>query len=116
MPERFARICGKPGCSLLTRGSYCEAHKHYGWELSQRGKTKQQRGYGGRWEVLRKRVLERDHYLCMPCLKEGKVHEANQVDHIIPKADGGTDAMSNLQAINKRCHGLKTSREGRASR
>jgi len=36
---------------------------------------------------------------------------ATEVDHIIPKAKGGTDDMSNLQAINKECHKKKTARE-----
>ena len=33
------------------------------------------------------------------------------VDHIIPKAEGGTDDESNLQSLCKPCHAAKTDRE-----
>lgn len=49
---------------------------------------------GSEWEAVRKRVLERDGYVCVVCQAP-----ATHVDHIIPKARGGTDEMSNLQAM-----------------
>jgi 5-methylcytosine-specific restriction protein A len=36
---------------------------------------------------------------------------ATEVDHIIPKAKGGTDDPSNLAAINAGCHRRKTLRD-----
>lgn len=36
---------------------------------------------------------------------------ATEVDHIKPKASGGTDELSNLRAINKECHKKKTAAE-----
>ncbi|WP_247360100.1 HNH endonuclease signature motif containing protein [Ralstonia pseudosolanacearum] len=38
---------------------------------------------------------------------------ATEVDHIVPKARGGTDDDDNLQAINVECHRAKTVRERR---
>ena len=68
------------------------------------------RGYGREWDKLRARILERDNYLCQcsECRKHDRVTPANEVDHIVPKAKGGTDDLSNLQAINRFCHQRKT--------
>lgn len=70
-----------------------------------------QRGYGSKWDVIRGRVLKRDKGLCQLCLRAGVVREAKTVDHIIPKAHGGTDADSNLQSLCWPCHKAKTARE-----
>lgn len=69
------------------------------------------RGYDHRWDKLRKTILQRDKHLCQPCLAKGRVTVATQVDHIRPKAKGGTDDEGNLQAICKPCHDEKTARE-----
>jgi 5-methylcytosine-specific restriction protein A len=46
-------------------------------------------------------------------MKRGIVKQASCVDHIIPKAKGGTDADSNLQSLCWSCHATKTGKEGR---
>lgn len=68
------------------------------------------RGYGPAWVKLRNRVLKRDKHVCQceRCRRLGRKRLATEVDHIIPKAKGGSDAMTNLQAINADCHRLKT--------
>lgn len=66
------------------------------------------RGYGNEWDKLRTRILDRDKHLCQPCLRKGRVTAANTVDHITPKAKGGTDDEQNLEAICKSCHKDKT--------
>lgn len=55
---------------------------------------------GKEWERTRKRVLERDGYMCQLCKKE----PATQVDHIVPKAHGGGDELPNLVAACKPCN------------
>lgn len=60
------------------------------------------------WKKLRASVLRRDAYLCQPCFKAGRITAAVAVDHVIGKAKGGTDALSNLRAICSRCHDAKT--------
>jgi len=71
--------------------------------------SRHQRGYGTAWDKLRLRILERDCYLCRckHCKAEGRVTPATEVDHVVPKAKGGTDEPSNLQAINVDCHKRK---------
>lgn len=83
--------------------------KKTGWPSTSR----HERGYGLEWERLRLRILERDCYLCQcrHCKAEGRTTLATQVDHIKPKADGGTDDPLNLQAIAADCHKRKTMEE-----
>lgn len=53
---------------------------------------------------MRKQAMDRDDWLCQPCRKIGRVTAAKECDHIKPKAEGGTDDLSNLQAICSACH------------
>ena len=73
--------------------------------------SRHERGYGHKWVKLRARILERDSQLCQPCLVRKKPTPATQVDHITPKAQGGTDDADNLQAICDECHESKTRQE-----
>ena len=70
--------------------------------------SRHKRGYGNAWDKLRKVIMQRDCGLCQVCANAGRVTIAQAVDHIKPKAKGGTDAESNLQAICKPCHDAKT--------
>lgn len=70
------------------------------------------KGRGGRpWRRKRDAVMARDKYLCQPCVGYGRLTLADEVDHIVPQAEGGTDAESNLQAICRPCHDVKTRAE-----
>lgn len=77
-------------------------------------KSRHERGYGSQWVRLRDRVMKRDQYLCRSCRKKGLVEIATEVDHITPKANGGTDDLSNLQALCSSCHKEKTARDNGA--
>lgn len=69
-------------------------------------------GRGGRpWRRLREQVLKRDGHLCQSCRSKGELVLANEVDHIVPLAEGGTDSEANLQAICRSCHDAKTKAE-----
>ena len=71
-----------------------------------------QRGYGHAWRKLRAQVLDRDGHLCMACKRSGyRYVPATDVDHIISKANGGTDELENLQSLCKKCHLTKTANE-----
>lgn len=61
------------------------------------------RGYGHRWQRLRKIILTEEP-LCRMCKAQGRTREATVVDHITPKRDGGTDERENLQALCFTCH------------
>lgn len=57
------------------------------------------------WKATRQRILTRDNYTCHICGQPG----ADQVDHLINVAAGGTHDDTNLAAIhNKPCHQRKT--------
>ncbi|ARR52145.1 hypothetical protein HY78_01055 [Rhizorhabdus wittichii DC-6] len=73
--------------------------------------SRHDRGYGAAWDRARKRILERDKHLCQPCLTRGIVRSAPEVDHVTPKAEGGTNDDNNLQAICRDCHRQKTAEE-----
>ena len=85
-----------------------------GWK-GQRG-TRQERGYGAAWDRLRLVILRRDMGLCQPCRVKGRATAAAAVDHIKPKAQGGTDEPDNLQAICDDCHRIKSAAEGHGAK
>ncbi len=114
MPAALKSPCNHPGCRTACPEPYCAKHKaaHPAWRS--RGKERQtstQRGYGRRWQLLRRYILDRDKGLCQPCRRGDLVVVATEVDHIVPKSKGGTDDETNLQAICTGCHDAKTKRE-----
>lgn len=109
------KICAHPGCRSLSleNDDRCIRHKNdkrHGWESSRQGSSTK-RGYGSKWRKLRKLVLERDMYVCVLCRKNNIVKYATDVDHIKPKAQGGSDDIENLQSLCRACHRKKTSKE-----
>lgn len=117
MPTRFPKQCGRRGCTSLADGNtaYCQQHQRQAWQSSGRDPqaSAAERGYGAEWRAIRGRVLARDKFTCQVCGS----HNANHVDHITPKHQGGTDDMGNLRAMCEACHQTKSSSEGgRASR
>ncbi|MCC8381544.1 HNH endonuclease [Xenorhabdus sp. PB30.3] len=113
MPPRIPRACRKSGCPKTTtdRRGYCTDHIHTGWQYHQQGRSRHERGYGSQWDKLKTRVKQRDNFLCQHCLRQGRVVTGTTVDHIQPKAHGGTDALSNLQLLCEACHRQKTATE-----
>lgn len=73
--------------------------------------SRHNRGYGTHWDKMRVYVLRRDKGLCQPCLRNNRTSLANAVDHIVPKAKGGTDDMENLESICAPCHKDKTTKD-----
>lgn len=111
MPQRPLKPCRHRGCRTLSRNSngYCDDHKDEAKAWVK--KPVERSGRGGRpWRRLREQVLVRDGYLCQcdECKARAMPLVANEVDHIIPLAHGGTDALTNLMAINHDCHKRKT--------
>lgn len=111
MPSLPPRPCTAPRCNkMASKGGRCEDHQHKPW-ASNEGKTASERGYNYKWRKRRERILKRDSYLCQCCLGNGIYTKATDVDHITPKAKGGTDADDNLQSLCNPCHKEKTIRE-----
>ena len=59
-----------------------------------------------RW--LKKQIRERDTGFCQQCLRDGKIVEGTEIDHIIPRAEGGTHEPENLELLCHECHRHKT--------
>lgn len=73
--------------------------------------TRHERGYDYKWVKLRESILKRDLHLCQSCLTLGIPKTAKEVDHIIPKVQGGTDEPTNLRSLCSPCHLEKSKRE-----
>ena len=113
MPRRAPSACSYPGCGELVAGGTgrCPKHKRVPWQEGDRTRpSAAERGYGARWQRMREAILALEP-LCRPCKQAGRVTPATEIDHIIPKARGGTDAPDNLQPICRDCHKAKTGRD-----
>lgn len=107
--RRAAQICADPGCGEVTRNHFCGVHtpQHGGYD--ERRGSSASRGYGSNWRKLRRIKLNQDPVCEDPEGRHpGVVAAATQVDHIIPLARGGTNAMVNLQSLCESCHSHKT--------
>jgi 5-methylcytosine-specific restriction endonuclease McrA len=73
MPALIPRACRKRGCPGTTtdRSGYCEKHRNEGWHQHQQGKSRHERGYGSKWDIIRARILSRDKHICQNCLRVG---------------------------------------------
>ena len=105
MPYKPKRPCSHPGCGKLTDGRYCDEHRQiaerqYNQYLRDPDTNKR---YGRAWKKIRARFLLR-HPLCEQCLSEGRLTPAEEVHHILPLANGGTNEEGNLMALCKSCH------------
>lgn len=117
MPQRAGRPCSQAGCPVIIReGSYCQEHGQQEQQrVDQARGTSTARGYNAGWRKLRRLVLNRQPICQDPFAihkKNGEVVvAASEVDHIISKRAGGSNKLSNLQALCKSCHSTKTARE-----
>lgn len=68
-------------------------------------------GRGGRpWQRLKHAVHVRDGWTCCKCQR---VTMNLECDHIVNKAQGGTDDLDNLQSLCKPCHDEKSRQESK---
>jgi 5-methylcytosine-specific restriction endonuclease McrA len=72
--------------ALIDSGSYCASCR------PPKGSTRA-------WRALRERVLARDRHRCVVC---GAL--AIEVDHIIPRSQGGADVLANGRSLCAECH------------
>lgn len=98
----MAYACSTPGCPNRVP---CPIH----------GRHAEDRGYYGtrEWRVLATKQLQREPH-CRRCLMEGKgLIKASVADHVIPRREGGQDALSNLQSLCRRHDAIKRGNESR---
>jgi 5-methylcytosine-specific restriction protein A len=70
------------------------------------------RGYGSEWRKLRAQVIAASP-ACAICGHTGSKDNPLSVDHILPRSQGGTDALSNLRVLCLRHNQLRP--RGRAT-
>lgn len=75
-----------------------------------RRESRHVRGYGRAHDLMRAMVLLEEP-LCRICLAHDRCSATVIADHIIPKAEQGTDERSNYQGLCKPCHRVKTAAE-----
>lgn len=143
MPKRPLRLCEQPGCGRTQPARYCTTHKRANVNVSShrdfgsRRGSACKRGYGRRWEKVRKRILARDPLCCVRAnmleiigINRGLARDNDErdalsfleahvnrfcdgtrpstdVDHILPKP-AGDDNDGNLQGACHECHSYKT--------
>jgi len=58
------------------------------------------------WEALRIRILERDAWLCQPCLRAKRITRADTVHHIVPVKEAWDRRLdpTNVESICRACH------------
>jgi 5-methylcytosine-specific restriction protein A len=101
------KICSAPGCPNLQP---CRTHAAEPW---QKRPGTPARLTGARAVRRRQRILGRHGRVCHVCGRRG----ADQVDHVIPLAEGGTDTDENLRPIHDQpCHRNKTREEAKRAR
>jgi 5-methylcytosine-specific restriction enzyme A len=109
---RAPKKCGREGCEVRVTGKrYCPAHVVIGWQTKGASRTSTTEH-----KAWRKAVLDRDHWWCQ--IRElGCTRRANNADHIVPVAFGGSAFdLSNGQAACKVCHDKKSKREATEGR
>lgn len=109
------RLCSHPGCSsdAIRNRQFCAPHAATRDQAHRQQKDKGRpsasaRGYDVKWRRIRAMFL-RHNPVCLHCSRP-----AEEVDHIIPLAQNGTNKWDNLQPLCKSCHSKKTGRDKRA--
>ena len=101
--------CAWSGCRRTVKHPerYCWQHKKQGEARDKPFKNAKRHDPGhynkAQWGAIRKAKIARNP-ICENC----NVRPSSHVDHIVRRADGGTDDDDNLQALCHVCHSTKT--------
>ena len=109
MPKKPNRPCSYPGCPRLTEGLFCEEHQkqeHRTYNRYRRDPDTAKR-YGASWRRIRSLYVSA-RPLCEECLKHGRYVPVEEVHHIVPLSNGGTNDPENLMSLCKSCHSAIT--------
>lgn len=107
MPHRPLKPCAVRTCNgRATSGRYCSDHAHLG-KQNRKPDTRPSaaaRGYDRHWRRIRGSYLKAHP----TCELAGCGEPAEEVDHILSLAEGGTHRWENLQSLCKTHHSQKT--------
>lgn len=108
MPRKPLKPCKVPYCPNLTSGMYCEVHSGLGKKSSSdyerhRRDPEHKKRYGSKWQKVRRRYISMHPY-CEKCFQNGIFREVDEVHHIRPLVDGGTNEDDNLMSLCRSCH------------
>lgn len=105
MPRKPNRPGSHPGCPKLTDGRFCDEHAKQEarrYEKFDRDPATRRR-YGRAWKRIRDRHIAA-HPLCEQCKSNDTITLAQQVHHIKPLSQGGTNDVDNLMSLCTPCH------------
>lgn len=106
MPRKPKKPCKYPGCPRLTEGTYCTEHAHLMYQRYNRERRDPE--INGRYQNDEWRALREEYIVAYPfceiCRRHGRLVRAEEVHHIRPLAEGGSNSFSNLISLCHRCH------------
>jgi 5-methylcytosine-specific restriction protein A len=115
MPNAPERLCAHIGCKVFVSKGRCDKHR----KKEQRDYDKYQRNLEAKkfyqskqWQALREQCRQEAFGLCAECNKAGRLKQGSAADHIVPREQGGGDAIENLQYLCGECHSRKSAEEG----
>jgi 5-methylcytosine-specific restriction endonuclease McrA len=107
---KAAKACSHHDCPHLQPCPNPE-HQRKPWQGSRR--REQSRLSGWAQQRMAKAILVKYRGICHWCGKGG----ADEVDHVVPLAEGGADDMANRRPIHADpCHKIKTEQEAKRAR
>ncbi|MFJ2906878.1 HNH endonuclease [Streptomyces sp. NPDC087212] len=109
MPRKPRPPCSVPGCPELTaKGGRCPTHAK---EAEAARGTTTAKGYGVKWERIRKRYLYA-HPWCVLCSKTATVadHFPESRRALVAKGVDDPDAFSRLRPLCTSCHNKETAK------
>ena len=107
MPYKPDKPCSYPGFPKLVPAgqTYCEEHtkkRSREYERYDRDPATRKR-YGKQWRRIRS-IYIKAHPYCEECYRKGIMTPVEEVHHIKPLSEGGTNDFSNLMSLCKSCH------------
>ena len=107
MPYKPDKPCSYPGCPKLVPAgqTYCDEHtkkRSREYERYDRDPATRKR-YGKQWRRIRS-IYIKAHPYCEECYRKGIMTPVEEVHHIKPLSEGGTNDFSNLMSLCKSCH------------
>lgn len=113
----FAAICERPGGvtakEIAEEFGVTDAHIYRTLSILRKagiiecGPIARPKNYVGISVAVRWEVWERDNFTCRKC----GVRQFLSVDHIVPRSEGGSDELDNLQTLCQSCNSRKRDKQ-----